>query len=87
MGDNWQPTREEQRLHDLFDKLNEFAKELGINTDQVGALFNTFYNALDEQGKMSEMIVTDEERYRIMGDVWEKMVQRGMVDFSKIPEA
>ena len=86
MGD-WQPTKEEQRLHDLLDQLNDFAKELGINTDLVDALFNVFYNAVDEQGKMSDITITDEERYRIMGDVWEKMVQRGMIDFSKIPEA
>ena len=85
MGD-WKPTEEEQRLHDLFDQLNDFAKQLNINTDLVDALFNTFYNALDEQGKMSVMEVTEEERMRVMGEVWEKMVKRGLVDFSKIPE-
>ena len=83
----WQPTEEEERMHRIFDELTEFAKELGINTDLVDALFNTFYNAIDEQGKMSNIEVTEEERLRVMGEVWAKMVERGMVDLSKMPEA
>ena len=85
MGD-WEPTKQEEKMHRIFDELTEFAKELNISTDLVDALFNTFYNALDEQGKMSVMEVTEEERMKVMGEVWEKMVKRGLVDFSKIPE-
>jgi len=85
MGD-WEPTKQEEKMHRIFDELTEFAKELNISTDLVDALFNTFYNALDEQGKMSIMEVTEEERMKVMGEVWEKMVKRGLVDFSKIPE-
>ena len=86
MGD-WKPTKEEEKMHRIFDELAEFAKELGIKTDLVDALFNTFYNAIDEQGKMSHIEVTEEERLRVMADVWTKMVENGLVDISKIPEA
>ena len=87
MGSDWQPTKEEEKMHRIFDELTEFARELNIDTDLVDALFNTFYNAIDEQGKMSNIEVTEEERLRVMADVWTKMVQRGMIDLSKIPEA
>ena len=86
MGD-WNPTKEELKLHEIFDSLRDFAEELKIDTMLIDTLFNTFYSALEAQGKMSEMVITEEERLRVMADVWAKMVERGMVDMSKIPEA
>ena len=65
MGTEWKPTPEEARLHDLFDQISDFAESLGMSREIADGLFNTFYNTLEEQGKMSVMEVTDEEIERV----------------------
>ena len=61
----WKPTPEEEKLHSLFDKLGDFAEELGIETELIDTLFCVFYGTLEDQGKMSVMEVTDEEIERV----------------------
>ena len=66
MGTEWKPTPEEEKLHSLFDQLSDFAESLGIDeTERIDTLFCVFYQALEEQGKMSVMEVTDEEIERV----------------------
>ena len=73
MGTEWKPTPEEARMHDLFDQLADFAEELGMNRDIVDGLFNVFYGTLEDQGKMSDIEVTEEEINRVRAAVAAKL--------------